>query len=86
MPSVRFTINHMERFPSIVKLLMEGVPGEVRYVRERTCRLESTIRHDYEGGYAGTEYEHSLSCGHKVAWGNDWEPDYCPWCGAKVVE
>ena len=50
-----------------------------------TCHVVSSIRHDYEGGYAGTEWEHELSCGHKVWWGNDDPPEWCPWCGAKVV-
>lgn len=51
---------------------------------ERTCKLEGTIRHDYYHG--GTEYEHTFSCGHKVTWSDDEAPDYCPWCGAKVVD
>lgn len=51
-----------------------------------TCRVEGAIRYDYEGGYGGTEYEHALSCGHKVTWSNDDAPDFCPWCGRKVVD
>ncbi len=49
------------------------------------CEVVSVFRHDYEGGYAGTEYEHVLSCGHKTWWGSDDSPDYCPWCGRKVM-
>lgn len=56
------------------------------FVPERTCTVVSTIRHDYEGGYAGTCYEHELSCGHKTWWDYDCPPDWCPWCGAKVVD
>lgn len=53
---------------------------------ERTCKPLGTIRYDYEGGYAGFEYETELSCGHKWrdAYGD--YPNYCPSCGAKVVE
>lgn len=51
---------------------------------ERTCHVAGVVRYDYEGGYAGTEYKHTLSCGHRVTWGNDDAPDYCPWCGARV--
>lgn len=52
---------------------------------ERTCKPLGTIRYDYEGGYAGFEYETELSCGHKWrdAYGD--YPDYCPSCGCKVV-
>lgn len=52
---------------------------------ERTCKPLGTIRYDYEGGYAGTEYETELSCGHKWRDGYGDYPDYCPSCGAKVV-
>lgn len=51
-----------------------------------TCRVEYTHRYDYEGGYGGTEYEHGLTCGHRVTWGSDDAPDFCPHCGAKVVQ
>lgn len=53
---------------------------------ERTCHVVSTYRYDYEGGYAGFEYVTELSCGHRFKDGNGDSPDYCPWCGAKVVE
>lgn len=53
---------------------------------ERTCKPLGTIRYDYEGGYAGFEYETELSCGHK--WRDSYGdyPNYCPNCGAKVVD
>ena len=53
---------------------------------ERTCKPLGTIRYDYEGGYAGFEYETELSCGHKWrdAYGD--YPEYCPSCGCKVVD
>ena len=48
------------------------------------CEVVGVFRHDYEGGYAGTEYQHVLSCGHTTWWGEDDSPDYCPRCGRKV--
>ena len=51
-----------------------------------TCRVVRSIRHDYEGGYGGTEYEHELSCGHKTWWADDAPPEWCPYCGRKVVD
>lgn len=50
-----------------------------------TCEVVSSIRHDYEGGYGGTEYEHELSCGHKTWWADDDPPEWCPYCGRKVI-
>ena len=52
----------------------------------RTCHVVSTYRYDYEGGYAGFEYVTELSCGHRFTDGNGDGPDYCPWCGAKVMD
>ena len=52
---------------------------------ERTCHVVQTIRYDYDG-YAGTEYVTELSCGHKYTDSYDGGPDYCPWCGARVIE
>lgn len=53
---------------------------------ERTCKPIGTIRYDYEGGYAGFEYETELSCGH--IWRDTYGdyPEYCPNCGRKVVD
>lgn len=53
---------------------------------ERTCKPIGTIRYDYEGGYAGFEYETELSCGHK--WRDSYGdyPNYCPNCGAHVTK
>ena len=49
-----------------------------------TCRVESVARNEY--GYAPqvSDYTFELSCGHSVTW--DEQPDYCPWCGRRVVE
>lgn len=82
MPSVRLMIRRAKRFPSVVKLQMEGVPGEVRYVRERTCCCTTQ---DNAWCFACS------ACGkgfpryelHIVH--NGGEINYCPNCGAKVV-
>ena len=58
----------------------------VKYVPERTCRVVSTIRYEYEGGYAGTEYVTKLSCGHKHKDSHGDAPNFCSECGAKVIE
>lgn len=63
---------------------MQAIADELNSRAERTCKPLGTIRYDYEGGYAGYEYETELSCGHKWrdAYGD--YPDYCPNCGRKV--
>lgn len=58
----------------------------VLFVPERTCHVVSTIRYDYEGGYAGSEYVTGLSCGHKHTDSYGDAPNFCSKCGAKVVE
>lgn len=80
------TIDDIETWPESVRVRRNGSCDVREYFPERTCTVVSTIRHDYEYGYAGTEYEHKLSCGHKTWWGDDYPPDWCPWCGAKVVD
>lgn len=50
-----------------------------------TCEVEGSTLHEYEGGYAGSEWEHELSCGHTVWWGSGDAPEWCPWCGKRVV-
>lgn len=80
MPSVRFAIHRAERFPSVVKLQMEGVPGEVRYVRERMCNeamIDSFFRGCSECDYMW-EFMYGI--------GRCERPSFCPNCGAKVIE
>lgn len=80
IPSFPFTLAIP---PDEITLENEADGAAMRYVPERTCRVVSTIRYDWEGGYAGTEYETELSCGHKYTddYGNP--PNYCPDCGAR---
>lgn len=50
---------------------------------ERTCRVESSHVEQEMGSYAYLEVE--LSCGHAFTWDDGTPPDYCPYCGARVV-
>lgn len=58
----------------------------VQFWPERTCHVVSTIRYDYEGGYAGVEYVTKLSCGHKHTDSYGDAPNFCSECGARVIE
>ena len=47
-----------------------------------TCQVKGSIIDTYE--YNRWEYE--LSCGHTIIWEDSEPPNYCPNCGAKVVD
>lgn len=49
----------------------------------RTCSVESSHVEQEMGSYAYLEVE--LSCGHALTWDDGTPPDYCPYCGARVV-
>lgn len=49
-----------------------------------TCRVESVARNEYGHAPQMSDYTFELSCGHSVTW--DEQPDYCPWCGRRVIE
>lgn len=49
----------------------------------RTCYVESSHMEQEIGDYSYLEVE--LSCGHAFTWDDGTPPDYCPYCGAKVV-
>ena len=51
---------------------------------ERTCRVESS--HEVEGDGCYAYFEHELTCGHEIAWGDQLPPSYCPYCGCEVVD
>lgn len=78
-------IPRAERFPSVVKLRMEGVPGEVRYVRERTCRRmpsdDATVM--VKRGCFEMEFPF-FECSECGSYVMD-NARYCPICGARVV-
>ena len=43
-----------------------------------TCRVKSVKK-------LGDSFGFKLSCGHSMVNPFNFQPDYCPWCGAKVV-
>lgn len=45
-----------------------------------TCRITSKGEPEYD--VITRDYE--FSCGHTIAWGHVYEPNYCPNCGRKV--
>lgn len=49
-----------------------------------TCRVESM--HGYTDHFASTRYSVELSCHTLEDWPDCDPPEYCPWCGARVVE
>ena len=51
---------------------------------ERTCECDSTLY--WETGIGESYYEHELSCGHTIKAFDKELPNYCPNCGAKVVD
>lgn len=51
---------------------------------ERTCRVESSHVEQEIGAYSYLEVE--LSCGHAFTWDDGTPPDYCPFCGARVIK
>lgn len=63
---------------------------------ERTMSPEQAIEAtlgretcEVEGSYEDQLYlqqVYQLSCGHEVMWEYTVAPDFCPWCGRRVVE
>ena len=49
----------------------------------RTCHVESSHVEQEMGDYSYLEVE--LSCGHAFTWDDGTPPDYCPYCGSRVV-
>lgn len=50
---------------------------------ERTCNVKSSYMEWETGDYSYLEVK--LSCGHDFTWDDGTPPDYCPYCGAKVI-
>lgn len=50
---------------------------------ERTCYVESSHVEREIGDYSYLEVE--LSCGHDFTWDDGTPPEYCPYCGARVI-
>lgn len=57
----------------------EKLAGAWNTRAERTCSVESS-RHDVDGSW------HYLTCGHRADTWLEAPPNYCPVCGAKVVD
>lgn len=49
-----------------------------------TCHVESM--HGYTDPFASTRYSVELSCHTLEDWPDREPPEYCPWCGARVME
>ena len=57
------------------------------YVYETTCTVSASYSLTDVYTYAPNDnYHYELSCGHEVNWDTAEHPNYCPYCGAKVVE
>jgi hypothetical protein len=52
------------------------------YFKKRTCEVAGV----YTYGDSDEYREYALSCGHVFKWNDEEPPNYCPECGAKVVE
>lgn len=49
----------------------------------QTCHVESSRTEWEDGEYSYLDVE--LSCGHAFTWDDVTPPDFCPYCGARVV-
>ena len=73
-------------WPDSINVIHEGTYLSRKYMPERICKIESFdngLDEDYDGSlhsYAPPTYY--LSCGHEAYY---LKPNYCPDCGAKVV-
>lgn len=59
-----------------------GTTCEQRRTR-RVCYVESSHVEWERGEYSYLEVE--LSCGHAFTWDDVTPPDYCPYCGARII-
>lgn len=84
-----FYVEHQNwaRFPKVVHVCRKRGYGGIerkRYVPERTCQWHCLDRLDLLDGTSITAYE--TECGGKQTWWPEGSPNYCPNCGAKVIE
>ena len=71
-------------WPEFIDAVHEGMrEAHVRYVPERTCRVESSHEEEFDQPFS--LFEHELSCGHSVSWDCELPSLHCPDCGARVV-
>ena len=91
MSNTHISLQRWERgeWPDCITVSHEGMrEPERRYVPERTCRIVSYV--DKSPSSFGGVVHRCSSCGKalpKALFRNGWTRlDYCPRCGAKVVE
>lgn len=67
--------------PTLSVLISECTPEQAieATLGHGTCRVISTEKF-------GDMFGYRLSCGHSMVNPFDDHPDYCPWCGRKVVD
>ena len=68
----------------LLRINFDGTPEQAidATLGRGTCQVKGSIIDTYE--YNRWEYE--LSCGHTIIWEDSEPPNYCPNCGAKVVD
>lgn len=77
-------IGELRPWPDSV-LVTKGASDErKRYVPEETCKLESS--HGWTDAYVSHRWTVELDCHTIDDWGERELPDYCPYCGRKVVD
>ena len=54
-------------------------------IPERTCRIDGSIYYDGDATHDDFS-EYDLTCGHTIRWHDEEPPNYCPCCGARVIE
>ena len=88
MPHTNFVLgdNWKNVWPDSINVMHIGTCLSRKYMPERICKIEAFdngLDEDYDGSlhsYAPPTYY--LSCGHEAYY---LKPNYCPDCGAKVV-
>lgn len=63
--------------------VVRGVGGRMDYVRERTCHVTASSTDGLCSDNPRKYFE--LSCGHSFTFDGLEMPNFCPNCGAKVV-
>lgn len=73
-------------WPEHVSVSHEGLGDEMCYVPSRTCHPESPERVDYQGRLH-LMFHRCSECGHDLPYeAEKGHCNYCPSCGARVVE